>query len=142
MLTLFVSVATGFLPAIIIFFNRLYISLLSGGRTRLSSELNSNALGKSEVLGGSADFNLILQPGVYKVQYGYLFSEESHGPGNTYGFGLLLVFKGGFLDVENRTLQLYFPHNSNTNSERQKIAWRFYNDDLFTDWLYLSGQTQ
>lgn len=41
MLTLFVSVATGFLPAIIIFFNRLYISLLSGGRTRLSSELNS-----------------------------------------------------------------------------------------------------
>ena len=43
MLTLFVSVATGFLPAIIIFFNRLYISLLSGGRTRLSSELNSKS---------------------------------------------------------------------------------------------------
>lgn len=71
------------------------------------------------IVTATTDWNTLTTPGCYKVQMSAWGDAATyHSPNSAqsslYSYGLLFVLKGSTSDSENRTLQIYFPHNTST----------------------------
>lgn len=101
------------------------------------SEWSTVFMGEKLISNGD-DWNSFLDMGCYKVQ-GIDNSKNfpSTPNGATYGYGMLNVFKTGVKE-ENRTLQVYYPHQADTNGHRI-VYYRMYNGTEWTAWDTLGG---
>ena len=71
------------------------------------------------IVTATTDWNTLTTPGCYKVQMSAWGDAATyHSPNSAqsslYSYGLLFVIKGSTSDSENRTLQIYFPHQTST----------------------------
>ena len=71
------------------------------------------------IVNATTDWNTLTTPGCYKVQMSAWGDAATyHSPNaaqsSLYSFGLLFVIRGSVSDTENRTLQIYFPHQTST----------------------------
>ena len=71
------------------------------------------------IVNATTDWNTLTIPGCYKVQMSAwgdaaTYHSPNSAQSNLYTYGLLFVLKGSTSDSENRTLQIYFPHNTDT----------------------------
>lgn len=71
------------------------------------------------IVNATTDWNTLTTPGCYKVQMSAwgdaaTYHSPNSAQSNLYTYGLLFVLRGSTSDSENRTLQIYFPHNTST----------------------------
>lgn len=71
------------------------------------------------IVTATTDWNTLTTPGCYKVQVSAWGDAATyHSPNSAqsslYSYGLLFVLRGSISDSENRTLQIYFPHQTST----------------------------
>lgn len=78
--------------------------------------LNELTFQKKKTIDATVDWDTLKEFGCYKIQMAsWGDAATKHSPnayGNVYQFGLLLVFRGYDADTENRTVQIYIPHNT------------------------------
>ena len=91
---------------------------------------------RSTIIGNKTDFNNITEVGCYKVQMSpWGDSETYHSPNSykssIYSYGLLIVNRA-LNDVENRIIQIYYPHNQ--SDERGQILTRMCNNGNWNVW--------
>lgn len=107
--------------------------------------LNDLTFQKRNVIDDTVDWDTLKDIGCYKIQMSSWGDVNTkHGPNNysqsLYSFGLLLVFKATDFDGENRTMQVYFPHQENAGAFNI-ITTRMFNNSWWTNWHPIGSGT-
>ena len=88
------------------------------------------------IVGNTTDWDTLVTPGCYKVDIKIWGNAATYHSPNAvrpklHPYGLLFVIKGSDTDSEARTLQVYFPHSSNSSHH---VYCRILNNGTWTSW--------
>lgn len=88
------------------------------------------------IVGNTTDWDTLVTPGCYKVDIKIWGNAATYHSPNAvrpklHPYGLLFVIKGSDTDSEARTLQVYFPHSSNSSHH---VYCRMLNNETWTSW--------
>lgn len=112
------------------------VSIDGSGNVSLATLEGNLSFKRRGTVSATTDWDTLMDPGCYKVQMASWGDKTKyHSPNEytaMYSFGLLLVFNSA-IESENRTIQIYLPHNS-TNSTLGLVMTRMYNGTVWNAW--------
>lgn len=112
------------------------VSIDGSGNVSLATLEGNVSFKRRGTVSATMDWNTLFDPGCYKVQMAAWGDKTKyHAPNeyaDMYSFGLLLVYDSA-IEAENRTVQIYLPHNS-TNSTLGLVMTRMYNGNAWNAW--------